>query len=281
MYTTLISAAELKRHLNEPAWLVIDCRFSLADTELGRRAYLQEHIPGAVYAHLDKDLSGPVAPGKTSRHPLPEIEDLAQTFSNWGIDERVQVVAYDDAGGMIAARLWWMLRWLGHERAAVLDGGLPYWKQSELPRDNGIPQRTESRFVPRPKEEYLVDAAFVEAIRKDPQYRLVDSRAKERFLGETELLDPVAGHIPGAVNAPHAENAADDGRFLPLNALQKRFSAILKNTAPEKTVFYCGSGVSACCNLLAFTHAGLGDARLYAGSWSEWITDPGRAVGKN
>ena len=277
-YTTLISTQELAARLDEPDWAVIDCRFALVDTEQGRQEYQQSHIAGAVYAHLDNDLSGPIIPGKTSRHPLPEIETFTQTVSNWGIDNTTQVVAYDAMGGAFAARLWWMLRWLGHKSVAVLDGGWPRWQQEDQPVRSGVESRQPRSFIPQPRPELLVEADAVMEIRSDPDHHLFDSRSADRYRGENETLDPVAGHIPGAVCLPFAENLGVDGAFLSPEVLKARFEEQLGDVPCERAVFYCGSGVTAAHNVLAMVHAGLGEARMYAGSWSEWITDPERPV---
>jgi len=279
-YTTLISTQELAAHLEDPNWAVVDCRFALADIEKGRQEYQHSHIAGAVYAHLDDDLSGPIIPGKTSRHPLPEIETFVQTLSNWGIDNKTQVVAYDALGGAFAARLWWMLCWLGHEAVAVLDGGWPRWQKEGHPVRSGTETRQPQTFTPRPRPELLVEAADVLALRTDPNYHLFDSRSADRYRGENETIDPVAGHIPGAVCLPYASNLGSDGSFLPPEALRARFQEQLGDIPCERAVFYCGSGVTAAHNILAMAHAGLGEARLYAGSWSEWITDPERPVAR-
>ena len=277
-HTTLLAPSDLRAHLDDPAWVIVDCRFSLSDTERGRRAYREAHIPGAVYAHLDDDLSGPIVPGVTGRHPLPEVETFAQTLSAWGIDADVQVAAYDDFGGGIAARLWWMLRWLGHDAVAVLDGGWPVWQQNGFPERGGVEAGVPRTFAPRPRPEWVVGADAVNARCTDPSYRLLDARTAERYRGEHEPIDPVAGHIPGARSAPFAGNLDADGCFLPPDALRARFEALLKGTPPERTICYCGSGVTAAHNVLALTRAGLGEACLYPGSWSHWITDPARPV---
>lgn len=284
-YTTLVTPALLLDHLDDPDWVVVDCRFSLEDSERGRRDFLQAHIPGAVYAHLDRDLSGPVVAGRTGRHPLPDPAALADLLSGWGIGPGVQVVAYDDRGGAFAARLWWMLGWLGHDAAAVLDGGWPAWQQAGYPARSGAAQPVPRIFSPqlRPEravEAEAVEAEAVEAARQDAAACLLDARAEARFRGEHEPIDPVAGHIPGARSAPFSDNLDAEGRFLPPEALRARFEALLAGTAPEGVVSYCGSGVTAAHNLLALAHAGLHGARLYPGSWSEWITDPQRPVEK-
>ena len=278
MYTTLISTKDLAQNLDNEDWAVIDCRFNLSDTEAGRRAYRNGHIPGARYVHLDEGLSGPIVPGKTGRHPLPNPDVAAMRFERLGIGNDVQVVAYDDAGGMVASRLWWMLRWLGHDAVAVLDGGWPRWIEAELPVETAIPEPQPRAFIPRPRPDFLVDVYTVEGIRQLPGFKLVDSRAAERYRGEVEPIDPVAGHIPGALNLSNAETVNAEGIFLDEAALQERFRQALGEPDAEHTIFYCGSGVSACRNILAYKHAGLGDAKLYPGSWSEWITDPKREV---
>lgn len=280
-FSTLISVTDVLPHLSDPDWAIIDCRFSLENPGRGRQDYLSAHIPGAIYANLDKDLSAPVLPGQTGRHPLTTVEELAQRFSEWGIDSSVQVVAYDDypnIGLSTAPRLWWMLRWLGHERVAVLDGGWFCWVSQGLPFQAGVVNRTPRRFIPSVQPQLLADSALVDRIRLDPSARLLDSRSADRYRGENETIDPVAGHIPGAISAPYAENVGQDGLFLPPDALRARFESLTKGTPADRVVFYCGSGVTAANNVLAFAHAGLGDARLYAGSWSEWITDPKRPV---
>ena len=280
-YKTLVSTDEVMSHLGDPDWAIVDCRFTLQETERGRRDYLQSHIPGAVYAHLDEDLSSPPIPGVTGRHPLPSIDFLTAKFSKWGIGPTTQVVAYDDwpgASGAIAARLWWCLRWLGHDAVAVLDGGWSRWLEVNGPVKGGLETRQPTEFIPRPRPELQVSLAEVDAMRQVPTYRVVDSRAADRYHGENETVDPVAGHIPGALNAPFAENVGPDGRFRPAGELRQRFSALMGGLPAQNVVFYCGSGVTATHNLLAMLHAGLGEARLYAGSWSEWITDPHRPV---
>jgi thiosulfate/3-mercaptopyruvate sulfurtransferase len=278
MYTTLISPQELAANLNNSNWAVVDCRFALTDTEQGRREYQQSHIIGAVYAHLDEDLSGPIIPGQTGRHPLPAIETFAQMLAKWGIDNHTQVVAYDSAGGAMASRLWWMLRWLGHRAVAVLDGGWPAWQRKGLPTRSGDETRGPKTFTPHPRPELLAQADDVLRLCTNPAYRLFDARSADRYRGENETLDPVAGHIPGALSLPYGGNLDKDGSFLPAGQLKARFKAHFGDIPAERTIFYCGSGVTAAHNALAVAHAGLGEAKLYAGSWSEWITDPSRPV---
>jgi thiosulfate/3-mercaptopyruvate sulfurtransferase len=278
MYTTLISTADLAAHLDDPTWAIVDCRFSLADKAAGRQGYLAGHIPGAVYAHLDEDLSGPILPGATGRHPLPTVIEFVDRLSHWGIDEKTQVVAYDDAGGMVAGRLWWMLRWVGQEAVAVLDGGWRQWQSEGRPATTGVETRAFRRYTPCVHPAMLVLAQEVLDNLDNPAVKLFDARAASRYRGEGETLDAKGGHIPGAISAPYAENLGPDGRFLPPDQLQARFQALLGDTTPEHAILYCGSGVSAAHNLLAMTHAGLPGARLYVGSWSEWITDPVRPI---
>jgi thiosulfate/3-mercaptopyruvate sulfurtransferase len=279
-YTTLISTDDLAAHLDDPRWVVVDCRFTLGQTERGRQAYQQAHIAGAVYAHLDEDLSSPIVPGQTGRHPLPSVQAAAQTFGGWGIDGGTQVVAYDDSGGSQAARLWWMLRWLGHDQVAVLDGGWQRWQERGGPTRGGSETRQATTFTPQPRPQMVVDAATVLGLLDSPDFRIVDSRSAERYRGEQEPIDPVAGHIPSAVSGPSTAVLEADGRFRSPEALAEHFQTLLGPVAPDHAVFYCGSGVTAAHNLLALAHAGLGDALLYAGSWSDWITDPQRPIAR-
>lgn len=270
MYKTLISPEALAENMHKPNWVLVDCRFSLADTAVGYQNYQQAHIPGAVYAHLDNDLSSaPVT--DHGRHPLPTPQRLAQLFSRLGIDEMSQVVAYDDAGGMIAARLWWELRYMHHEAVAVLDGGWQAWQAAGLPTKSGIETNEAVHFTGRPNPKWLVTLGEVE-----DQPLLIDSRAPVRYRGEIEPLDPRPGHIPGAVNMPFEDQLDKNGRFRPAAELKAQLTAVLGRISPEAATFYCGSGVSACVNLLAMAHVGLGNGRLYVGSWSEWSSDPER-----
>jgi thiosulfate/3-mercaptopyruvate sulfurtransferase len=279
-FTTLIAASELSLHLDDANWAVVDCRFSLDSTERGLRDYLKAHIPGAVYAHMDRDLSGMKIPGKTGRHPLPEIQSFAETLSELGIDSDCQVVVYDDSAGSMAARLWWMLNWVGHSKTALLDGGWLSWRQSGLPSRSGQESRARRHFEPHEISGAHVSAGQVQAYRNDPRYLILDARSEPRFQGEFETIDPVAGHIPGAISAPYEENLTDEGGFLSRETLRSRFEGLMKSVPPENVICYCGSGVTAAHNIIAIAHAGLGRARLYAGSWSEWITDPARPVAR-
>lgn len=275
-YTTLIDAATLHAHLTDPNWVVVDCRFNMAATEAGRQAYRDSHIPGARYAHLDEDLSSPITPA-TGRHPLPDPVLLARKLGDWGIGNDTQVVAYDDTGGMLAAaRLWWLSRWLGHTACAVLDGGLPAWQRAGLPLTAALPTVQATLFKARLDDRLWLSAAQVLA--RSPEELLLDARGAARYQGEMEPIDPVAGHIPGAVNLPTEGNLTPDGYFLPEAELRARFTAVLGERSPANLVHTCGSGITACHNLLAMEAVGLSGSRLYAGSWSEWIRDPSRPI---
>ena len=302
MFTTLIEPEELAAPLsrsdwsrgsgdvpsgdsdsNRP-WAVIDCRFDLARPDWGAGAYAVAHVPGALYAHLDRDLSGPVTPA-SGRHPLPTLECLAGTLGRWGIDDTVQVVAYDQGNGAFAARLWWLLRWAGHQKVAVLNGGFAAWQQAGLPTETTPGLRQPRAFVPRPGKVLTVSTAELEHAVAAGELAsgtsvLVDARGADRFAGENETIDPVAGHIPGARNHPFLRNVDSRGRFAPAGELRDRLQAMLGNAAATQTIAMCGSGVTACHNLLALEIAGLPGARLYAGSWSEWIRDRDRPVAR-
>ncbi|MQA31447.1 MAG: sulfurtransferase [Luteitalea sp.] len=276
-YTTLISADELAAALNDPALVVIDCRFDLTDPSWGERTYREGHIPGAVYANLDRDLSGPRT-GANGRHPLPDPDTLARTFGRWGVSSRAQVVAYDQDAGMYASRLWWELRWLGHDAVAVLDGGWATWVREGRPVGVGVEGRAEETFVPRPRGELVATVEEVERLHHARGWRLLDARAPDRFRGENETIDPVAGHIPGAANHFFRTNLTEDGAFKSADDLRTQLRAVVGAVPPERTICYCGSGVTACHNLLAMEHAGLSGAKLYVGSWSEWSADAARPI---
>jgi thiosulfate/3-mercaptopyruvate sulfurtransferase len=282
-YSTLISAQELAQYYGDDSWAVIDCRFSLADPPLGRTQYLAAHVPGAVYAHLDEDLSSAIIPGVTGRHPLPDPEDFARTLSAWGIGDGVQVVAYDNMGGAIASRLWWMLRQQGHDEVAVLNGGWPQWELAGYPVATGMETRPSRTFVASPRVGEVVSTEDIQRKLHSPDLHLVDVRAGERYRGETEPIDPVAGHIPGAVSAPYADNMDENGCYKSIDALRERYETLFGDTDIRDVVFYCGSGVTSNHSLLALEHIGMRGAKLYAGSWSQWIADPDRpvAVGRN
>lgn len=277
-YTTLVDAATLAAHLDDPAWLVVDVRHQLADTGYGERLYAESHIPGAIFLHCDRDLSGPMT-GINGRHPLPDVEVLVRRLGEIGIDAATQVVVYDDVQGMIAGRLWWLLRWLGHDRVALLDGGLQPWLAAGGAMDAEHPVLQPKHFV-RGEGLPPVDAQHVSAGLEVEQICLVDARSPDRFRGENETMDPVGGHIPGAVNRFFRDNLQADGRYKPAAELRTEWLVMLAGVAPEQVVHQCGSGVSACHNLLAMEVAGLTASRLYAGSWSEWCADPARPVAR-
>jgi thiosulfate/3-mercaptopyruvate sulfurtransferase len=279
VYTTLISPAELHSSLGQPDTAIFDCRFYLAEPNQGFLEYQEQHIPGAIYVNLDQDLSGEIIPGKTGRHPLPDIQVINKRFSSWGIDNATQVLIYDNLNGAIAARLWWMLRWLGHDKAAVLDGGWEGWIKAQFPMSDQTPKLTRKEFSPRVQDHFLADLAYVEDIRQDPNYLLVDSRSAERFWGIDEPIDPVAGHIPGAVSAPYTENLNSEGFFLTEDELKERFENLLGEIPVENVTLYCGSGVTSIHNIIAMIIAGYGMPKLYPGSWSEWCADPDRPIG--
>jgi thiosulfate/3-mercaptopyruvate sulfurtransferase len=276
-HETLVDVDTLAARLGDPSWRVVDCRFTLADPEAGPREHARATIPGAIHAHLDQDLSAPVIPGVTGRHPRPSRKCFAATLGRWGIDADTQVVAFDDMGGAFAARLWWMLRWAGHRAAAVLDGGISAWTALGHPLAPGRPfEGTPTRFELGPSLVASVSAQEVLAVLDDPTVVVLDARAAPRYRGENETTDPIAGHIAGARSAPFIENLGEGGRFRSPAELRARFEERLAGTAPERAITYCGSGVTACHDVLAMAHAGLPPARLYPGSWSEWITDPSR-----
>jgi len=277
-YSTLIDGATLAQHLGDPGWCVVDLRHQLSDTAYGERAYAAAHVPGAIFLHLDRDLSGPMT-GSNGRHPLPDREALLARLSAVGIGNDTQVVVYDDAAGMIAGRLWWMLRRLGQDKVAFLDGGFPLWQAEGRPLNADPVVRLPARFTAR--ETTLageVDAAWLLAHLNSAELCLIDARGPDRFRGENETIDPVGGHIPGARNRCFKDNLEADGRFKPSAQLRAEYLALLAGASPSQVVAQCGSGVSACLNLLAMEVAGLHGARLYPGSWSEWCSDPSRPV---
>ncbi len=278
MFDKLVSVETLAAHVDDPSWRVFDCRFDLKNTGYGRQAYGKEHIPGALYLHLDEDLSGPTT-GTNGRHPLPAIETFVAKMSECGVGPDTQVVAYDNEGGIFASRLWWMLRcWLGHDRAALLDGGLPGWRRAKLPLESKVRAVAPAQFAARPRDAQ-VDAGYVLRHLRSPAMLLIDARGADRYAGENETLDPVAGHIPGAVNRFYLDNLDDAGCFFkPADELRAEFSELLDGRDPKTVVQQCGSGVTACHNLLAMEIAGLSGSKLYVGSWSEWCSDPSRPI---
>ena len=277
-YTTLITAAELERNIANGQWSIFDCRFDLGNPQAGHEAYRDAHLPGAYYAHLDNDLSSPVAPG-TGRHPLPDAATLATWLGSRGVGADTQVVTYDAQGGAVAARMWWLLRWLGHDAVAVLDGGVKAWQEAGYAVQREEPAlRDNDPYPMRLRETMAVDVASLGEALGDGKVRLLDVRAPVRFRGEKEPLDKVAGHVPGAVNHFYSDDLDADGMFLSPDALRERLAQDIAPFASSDTVCMCGSGVTACHTLLAMEVAGLTGGRLYAGSWSQWITDPQRAI---
>ena len=278
-FRTLISTAVLASHMDDPAYAIVDCRAKLDDLAWGAREHAASHIPGAVYADLTDDLSGPKT-GSNGRHPLPDPDALAHTFSRFGITSGVQVVAYDQENGMFASRLWWLLRWLGHDAVAVLDGGFRNWAAEGRPVESGDTHRAARPFAGSPGVDMAIGVETVASHLGHAAPRLVDARAPERFRGDTEPIDTVGGHIPGAKNHFFQWNLDAQGLFRTPEELRANITASVGDVPADQIICYCGSGVTACHNLLAFEHAGLRGAKLYAGSWSEWSSDSKRPVEK-
>jgi thiosulfate/3-mercaptopyruvate sulfurtransferase len=276
IYDTLISTSDLARQFDDPRFVIVDCRHSLADPDAGQRAYLDAHIPGARFLHMDRDLSG-VKTGRNGRHPLPELQVFVSKLGAAGIDAAKQVVAYDQNAGMWASRLWWLLRWLGQDAVAVLDGGLDKWIAEARPTSNLGPDPHATRFVPKPPQPVASSDEILRHL-DDGALLVLDARASERYRGDIEPIDPIAGHIPGARNRPYTENLAAEGTFKPAALLRSEFDALLGARSPSTVVHQCGSGVTACHNILAMAVAGLPGSRLYPGSWSEWAADRARPV---
>ena len=275
----LISASELASRPAGPERLLLDCRFALDDLAYGQRSYAEGHIPGAVFADLERDLSGKIVKGVTGRHPLPDPQQLIERLRAWGLNNDSEVILYDDGPGAFAAHAWWLLVWLGkRDKVFLLDGGLKAWREAGLPLDHAVPGRSAGTFTGHADAKLVLNAEQVQQRLSEPQLTLLDARALPRFRGEVEPIDPVAGHIPGAQCAVFTDNLGSDGRFLPTEQLRARFAAQLGNRPADGVVAYCGSGVTACHNLFALSLAGYPLAPLYAGSWSEWITDPSRPI---
>jgi thiosulfate/3-mercaptopyruvate sulfurtransferase len=272
----LIDASDLARHVNDRQWVVVDCRFNLAEPDAGEAAYRRSHIPGARYAHLDHDLARTPGPGE-GRHPLPTPADFADRLGAWGIDNDCVVVAYDDSSGAIAARLWWMMLWLGHSESLVLDGGFSAWQALDLPLEQRLPIWTPAQFAPRVDGKGWVSSSEIPALQESGSI-VVDARAAARFRGEQEPIDPVAGHVPGAYNWPFSQSLGPTGRFREPADLKRDLTKLLGSRNSKEVIAMCGSGVTACHLLLAMAVAGLGKGRLFAGSWSEWIGDPARPI---
>ena len=276
-YTTVISAEDLNVHLDDDNWVVVDSRFTLTAPEAGRRLYEDGHILGAHYLHLDDDLASTVTES-TGRHPLPEPDVLAKKLGELGIDNNTQVIAYDDTFGAMSSRLWWLLRWMGHDKVALLDGGLPAWTRKKMPLTPDVTTTPQKEFIPTLRNELAIDTATMETVVDSGDSVIIDVRAEERFTGEVEPLDKVAGHIPGAINLPFEDNLDIDGTFMSKDEMVELYEDLLGDKNANQVVMMCGSGVTACHNLLAMEIAGFNGARLYAGSWSEWITDPAHPV---
>jgi thiosulfate/3-mercaptopyruvate sulfurtransferase len=276
-FSTIVSVRQLFENNGDPNWVIVDCRFDISKPDWGFEEYQHGHIPGAVYANINQDLSSTITP-QTGRHPLPFPETFIQTASNWGIDTKKQVVVYDHLSGAYASRLWWLLRNYGHDAVAVLDGGMQAWVNSGYPLISGVETKKWADFEGIPDPNQWITTPEMEMLIKDPTFVLIDSRAPERYRGEIETIDSVAGHIPGAINRFYHENLTNDGYFLPGDQLRQAFEAISGEIPPDHTIMYCGSGVTACMHLLAMEIAGLYGAKLYAGSWSEWIRDLNRPI---
>lgn len=277
MASPLISTTELTALMNDaPNLVIVDTRHDLINPTMGRDAYAAGHIPGAIYLSIDEDLSG-TKTGKNGRHPLPEAEAFAVTLGAKGISNQSLVVVYDQGSAMFVGRLWWMLRWVGHNSVFVLDGGIAQWQKEGRAVATAVTTRSAATFIASAHEHMLLTVAQTLTALTDPTQRILDARAAERYRGEVEPVDPVAGHIPGAFNRAFANNLRD-GLFKPADELRREFDTILAGRAPEQLIHQCGSGVSALANMIAMEHAGIHGSRLYAGSWSEWCSDASRPV---
>jgi thiosulfate/3-mercaptopyruvate sulfurtransferase len=276
-FTTLVDTATLATELPRDDLVLFDCRFDLGNVDWGKSEFLAAHLPGASYLHLDHDLSGPITE-TSGRHPLPDPHDFARLLGARGVGPGCQVIAYDQGNGAHAARLWWLARWIGLQNVAVLDGGIAAWRAAGLPLEQAVRAREPRELPIALREGAWLTSVEVDELRQRPGNLLIDARGAERFAGRSETIDPVAGHVPGARNHPFLGNLGVDGRFLSPEQLRQRWSILLGSLPPTAVIAMCGSGVTACHNLLALEHAGLGGGRLYAGSWSEWIRDPRRPV---
>jgi len=277
MFNTLVTTEELAAHIDDPDWLIFDCRFTLTEAGAGRKNYAQAHIPGAIYVHLEEDLSSAIS-NTSGRHPLPDADSLSKKLSAWGVDNTKQLIVYDDAFGAIAGRMWWILRWLGHTKIALLEGGLPVWLRDGHATTERLPILTPAIFQPQINTSLVVNTDDVEAMMNDDSYLIIDARSEERFEGVLEPFDKVAGHIPGALNVPYDDNLSVSGGFETQEELYESYSDRVNDLKNENIIHMCGSGVTACHNILAMEHAGLTGSRLYAGSWSEWITNSTRPI---
>lgn len=278
-YQTIVSANLISQNLNDPNWVILDCRDSLQDKEYGYRSYLEGHIPNASFCYLYNDFSSPITES-SGRHPPPKVDELIKKLGNWGIDENTQVVVYDDVSGAMAGRMWWQLRALGHKNVAVLNGGLKYWLAQNLPITTEIIKPQQRQFSVDFNPIQLITTNQVSKNIEDQQFSLLDARAAPRYRGEVEPIDPIAGHVPNAINRDFSMNLDDQGLFLSADVLKQQFQAIVDQAPNQQVVHMCGSGVTACHNMLAMEIAGLSGSKLYLGSWSEWIADSSRPVAK-
>ena len=277
-FTSLVPTEELANHLDDPDWIVFDCRFTLSAPDLGYEHYLHDHVTGAHYAHLDNHLSSPIT-STSGRHPLPDKDKFVQWLRYNGVNNNSQVVVYDESFGAMAGRLWWLLKWVGHDAVALLDGCYPKWRREGHQTSHELPVVKASNFQANFRDDMIVNASeILDLTQSNDQIILIDARAEDRFSGEREMLDKVAGHIPGAINFPYEDNLDMGGDFLSSEELKQQFNSLINENAPEKVIHMCGSGVTACHNMIAMEAAGLTGSKLYVGSWSEWITDPGRPV---
>ena len=276
-HQTIISASELANNLDNPNWAILDCRDSLMDAGYGHRSYLEAHIPNASFCRLFDDFSSPITP-KTGRHPLPVMKKLSVKLGDWGIDENAQVVVYDDMGGAIAARMWWQIRTLGHNNVALLDGGLKYWLDQGLPMTAEIKKAEQKEFKGHFDDDQLITVDTVLDNIDAQNFGLLDARAAPRYRGEKEPFDPVAGHVPNAINRDFMDNLNEQGLFKSPDVLKQEFESILEQSPNQQIVHMCGSGVTANHNILAMEIAGLTGSKLFLGSWSQWVTDASRPV---
>ncbi|MCF6189787.1 MAG: sulfurtransferase [Cocleimonas sp.] len=279
-YTALISIDDLAKNLHKPDWIIFDCRSSLLNPEAGLKAYQKDHIPSAIFCSLETDLSSPITEN-TGRHPLPDFDEFIQKLGDWGVDNQTQVIAYDDVGGAFAVRLWWQLRTFGHEKVAILDGGIPQWIKEGKSLSQELPTISPKIFTANINNNTSLSTEQILHNIEAQTFTILDARTPERYRGESEPIDTVAGRIPDSINRAFQLNLGDDGLFLSADELQKQFTTIIKQTPNQSAtdiVHLCGSGVTACHNMLAMEIAGLSGSKLYAGSWSEWIRDDQRPV---
>ncbi len=281
-YQTIISVEDLNKNINNQDWFIFDCRFMLKEPEGGLQKFNQGHIPGAQFADMDKDLASPMT-ATSGRHPLPDPDQLIKILQSWGVNNSSQIICYDDMSGAFAARMWWLLKWLGHEDIAVLDGGLDKWTAAGLEIETKVKERTPGTFNGRANNDMWVDVEFVKNELSANKINLLDARSEERYTAKDTKTDPVAGHVPGAMSFPFSGNLSKQGVFLSKDQLRDRFASLMNNAEGKEIVNMCGSGVTACHNLLAMSVADLPMTKLFVGSWSEWIKDNSRpvAIGEN